>query len=300
MSAKHMHIGLVAVISTVIAIVVIQTSDFNNSCEISNDYPTRAFNYSADKMTKSGQEFSTTIVTGLYDIKRQDRSFEEYKHWFRRTLKIPIPMIVFCKSENVAWIRKARGSREIVIVEEESIPLEHLVNKISEILPSMRQGRPDVEWVNKRYIATQYSKAIWLKRGIQCNPYNSHFFFWVDAGVSRFFTGGQPKTPLPLLQNTNLLPDKLYISSTKFLPLVKLMTENIIVGSQIPFVMGTVFGGRITTVNRMCDAMLDILYKTMLNKCRVDNEQVAFGLIFKEHPDWFELLDQSHCNVACL
>ena len=37
------------------------------------------------------------------------------------------------------------------------------------------------------YSIIQYSKFEWLKTAIEENPFNSDFFFWLDAGGSRFF-----------------------------------------------------------------------------------------------------------------
>ncbi len=293
-----MQTGLAVAVSCVFVVAFIQTSEFNVPCNVSNDFPEHVFNFS--KINKSGKYFNTTIVTALYDINRGDRSFQEYKNWFKATLKISLPMIVFCKRENTAWMRKARGDRPIVIVEEEHIPLEYLVNRSAKIVPRMQRGRQNVEWINERYMAVQYSKAIWLKHGMRSNPFDSQIFFWLDAGASRFFTGGQPNAPFAMLQNQNMVPDKLYGSATSYLSLLKHMDEDDIIGSKIAFIVGTAFGGHIFAVKRACDTLLLILHKDMLDKCSIDNEQVALGLMYKAHPDWFQLLDTKHCSWACL
>ena len=247
---------------------------------------------------------NVTWVTALYDIGRHDRPFYAYKKWFIETLKIPLPVIVFCKGADAKWISNARGSHmETLIIGESHIPLENIVDAVKTIIPTMRHGRGDVEWNNERYIPTTFSKAIWLQRAMELNPFQSHTFFWVDAGVSRFFTGGQPEAPFALLQAIDLDSDRLYISgSNNNLRLLDTMPSNSIIGSQFSFLMGGVFGGRAAAVKRATSALLDVLYLEMLSKHRVDNEQVAFGLIYAAHKDWFHVLDVDarQCKTVCL
>jgi hypothetical protein len=245
---------------------------------------------------------NVTCVTALYDIKRHDRSFENYKKWTIATLQIPLPMVIYCNSRDAKWIRKARGNLPILIIEEEHIPLENMVGRISEILPKMRHGRGDVEWVNNRYIATQYSKAIWINRTIKDNPFHTKRFFWVDAGMSRFFTRGQPNAPFPLLQNSGIEPDKLYITDTGYLYQLDFIPKFMIIGSQKAYLMGTVFGGYAAPVHRICNALLDVLQNDMIGKDRIDNEQIGLAWIYLKHRDWFHPLSwkTGHCVTACI
>jgi hypothetical protein len=246
---------------------------------------------------------NVTWVTALYDIGRHDRSFYEYKTWFIETLKIPLPVIVFCKGVDAKWISNARGDHgETLIIGESHIPLENIVDTVKEIISIVGVGRSSVEWVNERYIPTQFSKAVWMQRAMELNPFHSDIFFWVDAGISRFFTGGQPEAPFALLQSTNLDVDRLYISGTTHLQLLDTMPLNSIVGSQLSFVMGGVFGGHAAAVKRASSALLDVLYLEMLGKRRIDNEQVAFGLVYSAHKDWFHILDHDAlgCVIVCM
>jgi hypothetical protein len=243
--------------------------------------------------------YNVTWVTALYDIGRSDRSYHyQYKQWFIETLKIPLPVIVFCRGEDAKWIGMARrGQHPTLIIGEDQIPLEVIVQTVREIIPFMRRGRTAVEWSNERYIPLQFSKAIWLQRAMELNPFRSHTFFWVDAGASRFFTGR-----FTLLQAASLDSDRLYISGTEYLPLVDTMPSYSIIGSQLSFFMGGVFGGRAAAVARASAALLEILHSEMLSKRRVDNEQVAFGLMYKAHRDWFHVIDRvaNGCYVVCL
>jgi hypothetical protein len=252
-------------------------------------------------ISRSHRPSDVTCVTALYNIGRHDRSFDDYKAWTVKTLEIPLPIIVFCKSEDASWIREARGSRPTLIIEEKNIPLESLVEKVKEILPVIGRGRGDVEWVNERYILTTFSKAVWLQRAMDLNPFQSSRFFWIDAGVSRFFTGGQPNAPFALLQATDLEPDRMYLSKT-WLAGIENIDASQAIGSQHNFFMGGVFGGYAAPTARVSAALLDFLHTEMLGKGRVDNEQVALGLIYVAHKDWFHILDRDArgCNVVCL
>ena len=157
----------------------------------------------------------TTLVSALYNINRHDRPFQAYRPWVEDTLQIRLPMVLFTTAANLPWIRAARSDLPTLFITEEDIPLEHLSEKVHTILSGMKNSDRTVEWTNKRYIPLQFSKAVWLQRAIALNPFDSDVFFWVDAGLSRFFQNGQPHTSFPLLESSKLLQHKVYLTATE-------------------------------------------------------------------------------------
>ena len=141
-----------------------------------------------------------------------------------------------------------------------------------------------------------------MQRAMNSNQFHSVKFFWIDAGVSRFYTKGQPDARFDLLEASDLESDRLYITGTEQLVHIESMPIDQVIGSQRNFVMGTVFGGHVTPIARVCRAIIKILFTEMLSKGRIDNEQVALGLVYKEHKDWFHVLDRNTrgCYVVCL
>ena len=182
LSPKSMHIKFMSIVVCVITIAFIASfvlrpleSTIIHPC---NEISKLNKSYIQLEPLDPPQVFSNvTCVTALYNIGRHDRSFDDYKQWTKETLKIPLPIVVFCKSEDAGWIREARGNKPILIIEEDEIPLENLVDIVQTILPAVQHGRGHVEWVNDRYILTQFSKAIWMQRIIDRNPFQSAIFF---------------------------------------------------------------------------------------------------------------------------
>jgi len=244
---------------------------------------------------------TTTLVSALYDINRHDRPFQEYKPWAEATFQIALPMVLFTNAANLPWIRAARGDLPTFFITEEDIPLEHLSDTVHAILSELKNSNGAVEWRNKRYIPLQFSKAVWLQRAIALNPFDSDIFFWVDAGLSRFFQNNQPHAPFPLLESSNLMQHKMYLTATESFNELASKTPGEIIGSQRNYFMGTVFGGHIEAVKRVCVALLNVLTLDMLQQGLLDNEQIGLSVVFLRHKDWFEPLDATslRCKVVC-
>jgi hypothetical protein len=132
------------------------------------------------------------------------------------------------------------------------------------------------------YNVIQYSKFEWLKRTIQENPFNSLYFFWMDAGCSRFFDGLANTFP-----NVNKLPPKFLIQgnvNTNNIPIdenYKWMSDCVLVG--------TFFGGPTEYVTKVSDLTLKFLQEEMLDKNMINNEQIAVAFICKREPSLFNI-----------
>jgi hypothetical protein len=270
------------------------------TCDGIETLPPMDNNYSIDIRMGHWKQSNVTFVTALYDIGRADRSYSTYKKWTVMTLQSPQPFIIFCRKEDVHWIVHSRIGKETLIIAEDKIPLEYLVERTRDVMQIVGNGRPSPEWVNERYIPLQFSKAIWLQRAMARNPFKSHSFFWIDAGLARFF--GQTNQSFGLSRNeAELEPGRVYISLGK--PLAHLALDPIpAIGSQDAYLAGGFFGGNIMPLTRVCNALIDFLHKEMLDKGRLDNEQVAFHHIYAKHETWFHVLDRSAqgCGFICM
>ena len=160
----------------------------------------------------------------------------------------------------------------------------------------MRPGWGNAEWVDPVLQSN-------LAAASHAFPSHSHWhrFFWIDAGISHFFTGGQPEKPFARLQATDLEPDRFYATRGDLSESGSLNADRTI-GSHSSLIRGGVFGGYAAPVKRVSAELLRFLHREMLDKGRMDNEQVALGLICVAHRDWFRLLDQNArgCDFVCL
>ena len=55
-----------------------------------------------------------------------------------------------------------------------------------------------IECKHAMYSIIQYSKFPWVKEAIEMNPHKSTYFFWLDAGGSRFYEGYDLNKEYPL------------------------------------------------------------------------------------------------------
>ena len=138
-----------------------------------------------------------TLVTALYEMKRPDRTFEDYKTWFKNTLTIPYPMIIYTEEKNKLFIESIRKNLPTKVYYESNVPLYHTKQKVIDIIKNadnksnikkLLYNHPNhIEFTCFDYIPIINSKFIWLKRAISENYFNSSSFYWIDAGISRFF-----------------------------------------------------------------------------------------------------------------
>ena len=142
---------------------------------------------------------NTTIVTGLWDLKRGDiegwgkRNFQQYKDRFFEMLETDIPMCIFIPSSLVDEVENIRGDKptKIFIKENEDFetwnPFFEQIDKI----------RTDNKWVNyagwlsgspqaqlKHYNAMMFTKMFMVNDSAIINPFDTDYFFWIDGGLT--------------------------------------------------------------------------------------------------------------------
>ena len=249
-----------------------------------------------------------TIVSALFNIERVDgRPWEEYLKWFDEFLKLKTPMILFVSEDVAEFIGEKRSDipTEIVVQNVDQIPYHHLKGEIQEILDSDEYKEnisdPDrIECQQAMYSVIQYSKFPWLKDAAAENPFNSDYFFWLDAGGSRFFGLYDLKKEYPsksavksldemgesfLVQmNTEYYPD---LSGAKELDLDYLYDNR-------SYVLGSMFGGHKNSVPKVCDLVEDIFINEMINNKNVNNEQIALGYLIKKYSDDFAIYERTN------
>lgn len=231
-----------------------------------------------------------TFVTALYDINRDTkgdgRKFEDYLKWLPETLKHNVNYVVFTEEKVVPHIPQKENIK-IIVTPFRAIPLMYLQPKMDQILQDETylkriQDPQRVECKLSLYNIIQYSKFEWLKQTINYNPFNSEYFFWIDAGCSRFFEGLTDTFP-----NTSKLPDKFLIQGNR-------NTANIEITDMYKWrsdctLVGTFFGGPKDVVLEVGQYTLDYLIKNMLCENMVNNEQIALAIVRKQFPFLFKV-----------
>jgi len=249
-----------------------------------------------------------TFVSALFDIDRVDgRKWDNYLKWFDITLKLKVPMVLFITDDLVEFVEERRKDipTDIIIQTVEDIPYYDLKDRIQEILDSNQYKEdisdPDrIECQQAMYSVIQYSKFPWLEKAIDKNPYESEFFFWIDAGASRFFEGYDLSQEYPskdavesldgmgerfLVQmNCDYYPD---LYNADVLPLDYLYDNR-------SYVLGSMFGGHKTAILKVSNMIDSILNEEMIKNDSINNEQIALGYLVKKYPDDFAVYQRTN------
>jgi len=255
---------------------------------------------------------TVTLVTSLYNINRETidgRKWEDYLEWFAKTLKLKSPMVVYVESDLVNFVKEHRNGLPTKIIEESisEIPYYHLKDRTDVIIKSEEYrnkilDNSRIECNSSLYNIIQYSKFQWLKKASEENYFNSDYYLWVDAGLSRFFydinlnqeyPGKLAKESLQEIKDNILI--QVFLSYYPDLANAKLLDENYLLDNR-SYIMGGMFGSGKESIKKMCSLIDDIL-EQMLSNNIVNNEQIALGYLYKKHPDLFvEFFNESHIH----
>lgn len=253
-----------------------------------------------------------TIVTSLFNINREDndgRSWSEYLEWFEKTLALKCPMFIFISEDLVPFVEEHRlhSPTEICVQKLEEIPYYHLKPQIESILSSdeykNKISDPSrIECQNPMYSIIQYSKFHWLKKAIEETEKSSKFYFWLDAGASRFFDGYNFEITYPssnAIDALNEIENKFLIQMNMeyYTDLVNadILTDEYLLDNR-SYILGSMFGGTEKAIFSIADKIDDIFINKMLKNNFVNNEQIALGYLVKQNPDLFEIYERTDGN----
>ena len=238
------------------------------------------------------------VVTALFDIGRErygdGRSVDQYLKWFSKTLEINSYMEIYTEEKFVNFIEKRRDPdlTNIIVQNLDEIPAYPYREKIYEIiknqtyLSKIKDG-DRIECKLDLYNVIQYSKFGWLKQSIERGGSNE-YYFWIDAGCSRFFDGFDVSKNWPVIEKLSL--DKFMIQGNYNTPLLypNLEPSSYIWESDC-ILVGTLFGGIGNVVSDVSDMIKEIMEKDMLEKMNINNEQIALGILYKRMPSIFSV-----------
>jgi hypothetical protein len=249
-----------------------------------------------------------TIVSSLFNIKREGmdgRTWEEYLKWFNITLKLKCPMILFVTESVREFVEQRRLDipTEIIVQTVEEIPYYYLKDQLDDIITSKQYQEkisdPDrIECQHSMYSIIQYSKFKWLQQAIEENPFNSKFFFWMDAGASRFFEGydlSQDYPSINAIEALNEMGDKFLLQMNmeyyKDLAQASTLPDEYLLDNR-SYVLGSMFGGGKNSLLKVGSDVEDILLNKMIANGFVNNEQIALGYLVKQNEDDFEVFER--------
>lgn len=244
-----------------------------------------------------------TIVTAFFDIHRDTkgdgRTLDEYMSWIQKTLQLNCNLYVVTESKFVPFM-KANRNYPMYIHEDtlENASYYKYLPRMKEILESdaykKRIAYPNrVECILPEYNIIQYSKFGWLEEAMLINPFQSDTFFWMDAGISRFF--GEVDLTLPYPRSIHT--DQFIIQPRE--DLWHYPIDDSIVWKADNLFKGGMFGGKAEIVSVLRKKVEEV-FQFMLSQQNVNNEQIAITLVWKKYPDLFHLVStkKSPCDVV--
>jgi hypothetical protein len=241
---------------------------------------------------------SFTFVTALYNIQREqydNRSYQEYQEWFEKTLTIPVPMVIFTELCNEPIITKTRGilPTKVIYTDLSNTPFYYTTNTVEHIITNTdfkyQIKHPNgLENTCFGYIPIINSKFVWMKQAIQSNYFNTDLFFWIDAGLSRFFSFDiSTNNWNNILINQLYHERKMFFQIGKYDEFMKIMNNETTldesIGKNINYMMAGFWGGYSQLLYDVCKLCEQMYIKEYIEKQRVDNEQVLFGFILKKY-----------------
>ena len=143
---------------------------------------------------------NTTIVSGLWDIKRHNRSFDHYIEAFEKFLSIDKPMYLYVPEELEDFVWQYRSSENTHV---KIFNLEDVKNMYAPFWDKTQEIRTSEEWVKRagwledspQYRLEYYnpivqSKMFMLNDASIFNPFDTDYFYWLDAGITNTVPDG--------------------------------------------------------------------------------------------------------------
>ena len=245
------------------------------------------------------------IVSALFNIKRDGmdgRKWDQYLEWLDKTLKLKCHMIMFVSEDVAPFIRERRPDINIQVQDTDEIPYWNLKPRLDEIIsrPEYKTIIKDperIECQHSEYSIIQYSKFEWLIQAMTIES-NFKYFFWLDAGGSRFFENYDLNLEYPSPEAIKSLEDM----GDSFLVQMNMEYYRDLAGAKKldveylkdnrSFILGSMFGGTQKAIRDVSKRIQNIVKYDMMEKNFINNEQIALGYLVKDSPELFSTYER--------
>ena len=239
---------------------------------------------------------TVTCVTALFDIGRESngdgRKWTDYLSWFKKTIQLNVPMVIFCEKDTYNQIQDIRNryplTRIIIMELKDMYYLKYIdaVNKIAKDpqFLSKIQGKERLEIKLPVYNLLIMNKIILLKHVANENYFNSDMFLWIDAGCSRFYTDVNVLNKWPNVSKLNKDKMNIQIKETLF---NKITTDDLIYHND-HYTTATLFGGGKEIIEFFEKEMYNE-FKYMISKNCINNEQIILAVMYKKYSSKFDV-----------
>ena len=245
---------------------------------------------------------NTTIVTGLWDINRQGRDFQHYIDNFKLFLDIPQNLFIYIESkyEHIVWEKRDKSNTFVKTYE-----LSDIKNLYAPHWDKTQEIRKNKDWLSRAgwlesspqaslewYNPIVQSKMFMLHDVTIWNPFDSEYFFWLDAGI----TNTVPHTHLVENNVLDSLPNYgnpfLFLSypyeAANEIHGFEAKGMNMYAGADVKYVCrGGLFGGHKDQIREANSTYYSLLQKT-LNSGYMGTEESLFTIMSYNEPELYQ------------
>jgi hypothetical protein len=259
---------------------------------------------------------TATLVTAFFDIGREQRGdgrkLNEYLDWIQKTLKLNCYLYIVTEERFRAFFEENRPAKYkdktfIKVIKFSDSHYYRYLDRMQAIVGTpeykARIAYPNrVECVLPEYNVIQYSKFDYLRMAIEENPFGSEYFFWMDAGASRFFQQIDVSRPFPSPTGMKIIQGSgdRFIAQGRYDLGKYPIDETQFIWTAENLIFGTMFGGNVKIVIEMGELLKKTFVEKMMNQGCVNNEQLALALIWNKDRDKFALCCHMSQQIALL
>tara|TARA_E500000318_G_scaffold112062_1_gene133831 strand:+ start:10760 stop:12397 length:1638 start_codon:yes stop_codon:yes gene_type:complete len=246
----------------------------------------------------------TTLVTGLWDIKRDQlgegwsRSFDFYLEKFSQLLDTPDNMIIYGESQLSEFVFKRRTKKNTIFIERS---VDWFKN---EFFTKIQEVRKNPKWLEQAgwlkdstqaklemYNPLVLSKMFLLNDARIFDTFNSTHLFWIDAGITNtvhpgYFTSDNVTGKLSKIVNDFSFVAFPYKANNEIhgfsYPYINSLCDN-----DVKLVCrGGFFGGSVESISNANSIYYNLLSST-LNTGHMGTEESIFSIMLYKYPESF-------------
>lgn len=245
-----------------------------------------------------------TIVTGLWDISRVGRGFDHYIENFNRFLDIPVNMFIYIPAEYeyLVWAKRSKENTFVKVYDLSDVKRLYAPHwdKTQEIRTSEKwlnqtgeggwlKGSPQA--VNEWYNPIVQSKMFMMNDVTIWNPFNTDYFFWLDAGITNTVPYGHLVYDRVLDKLTDHANPFLFISypyqAVDEIHGFEFSAMNRYAGQKVEYVCrGGLFGGHKDQIRDANATYYSLLSRT-LSEGLMGTEESLFTIMAYNEPDLY-------------
>ncbi len=248
-----------------------------------------------------------TLVTGAFDIgnytegieeKFGQRSFEKYVEWLEETCTLNANMVIFVPPRIIEQVKAFRTDyptkTKIIPMSEEDLQRGPFYKKICNIIeaniPVRRPQRVEVQ--NPMYNTIMFSKTEMVAQAISLNPFQSKYFFWIDAGTfspSAYSYRCLMHQKWPNQEKVANLNGKVALTQIRRFKKSDLADLSFYFADHRPRTSGAVWGGSLDAMKKYCQLFREKAIEC-LDKNLMDDDQIIQYLVLNENPDLVKVI----------